>query len=100
MKRHFEDFEAAARSEIVSMVRAETGTNEHEALRLASRILQVMAQTFGGSELYVPKSPGYNRDAVLADIKARRPVRDVCRRHRIGKRTYYALQREAWGGTA
>ena len=95
MKRHYADFEAALRSSIIDLVRQDTGQNEAEALRLTAKILAAIPQHYRGGKVYVPKGKEYDRDAVLADINKKLPVRAVCRRHRIGMRTYYALLQSA-----
>ena len=96
MSAETDDYLAALRTQIVALVRTETGDNEQVALRVASQILQALRHGFGGAEVYFPKPRRYDEAAVIADIDAGRSVRDVCRKHKIGKRTYYQIQRRMW----
>lgn len=99
MTAEIEDRVAALRADVVEMIRRATGQDEATAFRMARQVVDAMLNQFAGAEIYIPKVAAYDRTAVVADIKARLPVRQVCKRHGIGKRTYYRLQRETWRQT-
>lgn len=97
MNAEIQDHIAAVRAQLVDMLRTSTGSDEITAFKMASQVMTLLLDELAGVKIYIPKRTAYDRDAIIDDIKSRKPVRDICRRHGIGKKTYYRLQRESWG---
>ncbi|HEU4589364.1 MAG TPA: Mor transcription activator family protein [Steroidobacteraceae bacterium] len=88
---HTEDHLAALRTRIVKLMREETGGDEQEALRMASRVMRAMMQELGGQEVYFRRPESYREADVIADINRGIKREEICQRYSISKTTYYRM---------
>ncbi|MGC1547235.1 MAG: helix-turn-helix domain-containing protein [Rhodanobacter sp.] len=79
-------------SELAVALQEAKGIPFEDAASYAEPIVRYLQQQHGGDELYIPQ-PYVRRD--VSDILAFRdsglPVKDICRRFAISRRTYYRL---------
>lgn len=82
----------ALQDEIAQALVEAKGVSFDEASTFAEPIVRHLQQQYGGDELYIPQ-PFMVRDVedVLAAKSDGMPVREICKRFNMSRRTYYRV---------
>lgn len=54
-------------------------------------VVAYLVEEYPAQELYIPSGVTYPVEEILADVRAGKSVRSICRRFRIDRRTLYRL---------
>ncbi len=80
--------------ELVTALCHEKGLSEVEALPFVETIVRCLQSNHGGSRMYIPANQpmrAYDLDAICSEYSAGTPVRSICKKHSISRRTLFRL---------
>jgi hypothetical protein len=87
------DFFVRTRNRLVREVRTFTGHNESEALRIVSKIMEVLCHEHGGADVYIPIAPRREiEDAVLRDLAEGRKPHEIAKQRGVHRATVYRIK--------
>jgi Mor family transcriptional regulator len=96
------DFLIRTRNRLVRELRQLTGQNEGDALRIASKVLEILCHESGGADVYIPLKPrrrslGLVDEAAIVRDLQQLSVRAVARRHQLSKSAVQRIKARASG---
>ena len=78
--------------EIAVAIQEACGLTFEQASSYAEPVVRYLQQQYGGDELYIPQPYTiYEREDILAERNKGTPIKVICERYAISRRTYFRI---------